>query len=547
MHDGGDIDTDRYRLALAEGVPDKRFPLPWRAPHLGDMLYAKYGADASDLCSTIDPELQELVERLLRRHLQPLRARGITNGAVVVIDNETRAVRALVGSAGYFHNDDAGQVNGAVAPRSPGSTLKPFAYGLALDNRLVSPSTLLEDVPFNIGSYTPHNYDGQYHGVVTAFEALTHSMNVPAVNLVAEMGAHRFYSLLKRGGLTTLTEPYEYYGLSLILGGAGISLLELTNFYATLAGEGRHRPYRLLESDPVTEGLPLLSPAAAYILTDMLSHLRRPDFPSSWEFSIHLPKIAWKTGTSYGHRDAWSIGYNPRYTIGIWLGNFSGIGSPALVGAEAAGPLLFDIATTLEGDGGSWFTQPPTVGQREVCSISGLPPGPECEHTTWELFIVDVSPHQQCDLHVRVAVDDQSGHRLCPHCWAGRSYHWVTFVQWPPTLATWLKENGYPVPVIPTHNPECQSLASGAGPVICSPARDVRYVLREGIPLQDQQIRLEASVTSGIEMLHWFVDGALLSSARPADAIFYLPERGRHEVVCMDNEGRSSRLTLIVE
>lgn len=544
---GRDIDPERYNLALTESIPVSRVSLPFRASHVGDMLYRRFGPDSGDLLSTIDLRTQELVEDLLDRHLDILRPRGITNGAVVIIENSTGAIRTLVGSADYFLKEDAGQVNGAEAPRSPGSALKPFAYGLALDSRLISPSTLLEDVPVNIRGYIPHNYDGEFRGVVTALDALTHSMNVPAVNLVVRLGPDRFHNFLRQGGLSSLSEPYEFYGLSLVLGGAGIKLLDLTNLYSMLASGGVYRPYRILEGEPLSGGKSLLTPAAAYILTDMLSRVRRPDFPSTWEFSIHLPKIAWKTGTSYGHRDAWSIGYNPTYTIGVWMGNFSGEGSPALVGADAAGPLLFDIATTLEGDGGTWFSRPPGVGEREVCSLSGLPPGPDCKDLKRELHILDVSPHQQCDLHVQVAVDSDTGYRLCPHCWSDREFHWETFVQWPARLATWMMENGYPVPEIPAHNPECTTLSSGSGPVINSPASDVKYVLRRGVPLPDQQIRLEASVTSGIRTLYWFVDGVLVSKGNPADPVFYLPEPGRHEVVCMDDEGRSSRVTLIIE
>lgn len=543
----GNINTEQHRRALREDVPVTRTDVPFKAPHLGDMLRSRYGSDAGDLVSTIDPTVQHLAESLLDRYMMTLRSRGITNGAIVVMENRSRAVRALVGSAGFFLAGNSGQVNGATAPRSPGSALKPFAYGLALDGHLISPSTLLEDVPVNIGGYIPKNYDGHYRGAITAEEALTHSMNVPAVNLVYNLGADRFHTFLRRGGLSTLTEPYEYYGLSLVLGGAGVTLLDLTNLYATLASAGVYRPYRLLEDEVITEGRRILSSEAAFILTDMLSQVRRPDFPNTWEFSIHLPKIAWKTGTSYGHRDAWSIGYNPTYTIGVWLGNFSGEGSPALVGADAAGPLLFDLATALESDAGSWFDPPYGVGEREVCALSGLLPGEDCTHLKREYYILDTSPHQTCNLHVRVAVDDETGYRLCPSCWIDRAFHWETFVMWPSTIATWMRENGHPVPEIPEHYPSCRSLPGGDGPVIKSPAADVCYVLRSGVPLEDQQIRLEASVSSGIRTLYWFVDGVLLASSHPTDPVFYLPEPGHHEVVCMDDEGRSSRIRLIVE
>ncbi len=543
----GKLDREQFRLATTAPVPSERRALPFGTPHLGDLLRQRYGNDTGDLRTTIVPGTQRLAEELLERHLRTLRPQGITNGAVVVIDNATRSVAALVGSAGYFNLAIDGQVNGATAPRSPGSTLKPFAYALALDAGLISPSTLLPDIPVTIAGYQPQNYDGGYRGAVTATDALVHSMNVPAVNLVLDLGADRFHAFLQQGGLGTLTEPWEHYGLSLVLGGAGVTLLDLTNLYATLARGGLWQPVRLLESDPHPEGRPIISAEAAYIMTDILSRLSRPDFPAAWEFSVNLPRLAWKTGTSYGHRDAWSIGYNPAFTIGVWLGNFSGIGSPALIGADAAGPLLFDLATALEPDAGSWFERPSGVGEREVCALSGRPPGPACTQTKSELYILDVSPHTPCGMHITLAIDDSTGERLCPHCRAGHEWHRRTFVLWPPRVATWMQQNGYPVPVLPPHNRLCRTVISGREPTITSPAPGVRYVLRRGVPLEDQQIRLEAAVASDVNRLHWFVDGELLLSTSPAEAAFMEPVAGRHEIVCMDDEGRTGRLTLTIE
>ncbi len=541
------ISSERFNRALAEAIPTAWQPLPFSAPHVGDMLRARADPADGTVRSTIDPEIQRTVERLLNRHLRGARQRGIGNGAVVVIENATRAVRALLGSADYFDDANAGQVNGALAARSPGSTLKPFAYALAMENRLVSPSTLLEDVPVSYTGYAPENYDEQYRGVVPAETALKHSLNVPAVNLVADLGAHRLYGFLKEAGLTTIDQPYEHYGLSLILGGVGVNLLELTNLYATLASGGIHRPYRLREDQPASGSRRLLSEGVAYVITEILSQVERPDFPTSWESAVHLPMIAWKTGTSYGHRDAWSIGYSPEYTVGIWMGNFAGTGSPDLIGAEIAGPLLFDVATALSTHGGRWFEVPPSVSERIVCAVSGSPAGPYCADTGRELYDVGHAPHEECTLHRRIAIDDETGYRLCPHCWVDRPWKWVTVIQWPSEVTAWLMKNGFPVADIPQHNPHCRATADGSGPLIRSPVKDVRYVIRRGVPIVDQQIRLEATVSSDVKVLHWFVDGLLVARGAPGEVVFYTPERGRHDVVCIDDEGRTSRRTVIIE
>ena len=546
MRARGAISQEMYRLALMEPVPEARQPFPVHAPHFCDYLFSKYGKQGGRIVGTVDLDLQTQAQDLLSRHLRPLNDQNITNGAVVIIENASGAVRALVGSASYFDESIDGQVDGTLAPRSPGSALKPFAYGIALDAGMISPSSLLFDVPHDYSGYRPLNYDESYQGMVSVTRALTHSMNVPAVRLVSDFGYGKFYDFLKSGGINTLDQPCEYYGLTLVLGGAGINLLELTNLYGTLADRGKYRPYRLLADEPIRNGDSLLSAAACYILTEILSQLQRPDFPSDWDATLSLPRIAWKTGTSHGHRDAWSIGYTPQHTIGVWLGNFSGVGSRALVGADAATPLLFDLMTALESDGGSWFEMPDEVGERQVCAISGMVPGPDCPSTRKELYIRGRSPKEPCTMHVQYAIDDRSGFKLCYYCQVGRSHHQETFLQFPPEIATWMLESGCPPEPIPKHNPECRQSCGGMGPVINSPAADCQYVLRRGVPLRDQQIRLDASVPSGIRTVFWFVDGELLYKGSPGKTIYYSPSVGRHEVVCMDDEGRRSQRVLVV-
>ncbi|MCX6832665.1 MAG: penicillin-binding protein 1C, partial [candidate division Zixibacteria bacterium] len=234
------------------------------------------------------------------------------------------------------------------------------------------------------------------------------SLNVPAVNMSAKLGSDGVYTLLKDAGVTTLPKPQEYYGLSLILGGCGVDLLELTNLYSGLADGGNIRGYRLLKTTPEPASRRLLSDGACFIVTDILTQLRRPELPAVWEATLRMPKVAWKTGTSYGKRDAWSIGYTPRYTVGVWVGNFGGQGHPRLVGAEVATPILFAIFDALESSGDSrWFVQPNSVARRQVCATSGLPVSPCCVATADEIYIPGVSPNQKCAMHEMIMVDKQ--------------------------------------------------------------------------------------------------------------------------------------------
>jgi penicillin-binding protein 1C len=543
----GKISKQEFRDASTREVPFQRQPVPCMAPHLSRLLATRH-PNQHRIHSTIDSKIQALAREKLRSHIERLRQKGITNGAVVVIENRTRTVRAMVGSYDFFDKSNSGQVNGALAPRSPGSTLKPFLYARALDMGVISPQMLIPDVPMQYGGYSPENYDGKYNGMVTMRQALIRSLNVPPVNLQARLGNDGIFHVLKKVEMSTIKGGREYYGLSIILGGCEITLLELTNLYATLADRGRFRMARIREDEPPEPFIQVFSPAAAYIITDILANLRRPDLPDIWEAAVNIPLIAWKTGTSYGRHDAWSIGYNPQYTVGVWTGNFSGKAVPELVGSQAAGPLLMDIFNALAKEtNNTWFTRPPQVGKRMVCALSGMSPGPDCEHLKSELYIRNVSPTKTCNFHRRFDIDDKTGYRLCSHCRVGRDYHSELFVVWPRGVATWMIQNGIPVDEIPRHFPDCTRVSSHKPPVIRSPQAGGLYLIRPGISLEDQKISLLSSVANNIKKVFWFVDGQLLWSGPPTEKVFYLPERGRHSFVCMDEEGRRSKITIRVE
>lgn len=567
MLNEGLIDEAKYMRAFKEDIPGRRNSFDLHAPHFCDYIFAnipkipvshvnrypgeaataeKHGVSGFRVISTIDLDIQEACTRLIERHIEKLETKGIYNAAVVVLDNGSHAVRALIGSAGYFSITDSGQVNGAVAVRSPGSALKPFAYGLGFDRGIISPFSLIEDVPIDYHGYAPVNYDETYHGIVTAEDALKRSLNVPAVNLVAALGLGEFFNLLKNGGLAALTQSCDYYGLQLVLGGAGVRLLELTNLYSALANGGRFHAAKMLEDQPVSGGEQLLSAASCYILTEILSELNRPDFPANLQKSIHLPRVAWKTGTSYGHRDAWSIGYNPRFTVGVWVGNFSGKGVSGLVGADVAGPLLFDIFSTLERGGGEWFDIPDEIAFRDVCLLSGMPPNEHCPGTRREICIANRSPANACNMHINLQIDDETGGSLCPHCITGRSFHNEVHVKWQANVLGWMIENGNAPEAIPPHYAACRMISTGEAPVIKSPLEGVEYILREGIPLTDQQIIFEASVSGDVQAVFWFLDGTLVWKGQPGEKHFYSPRRGRHLIVCMDDAGRKTRQFLVI-
>ena len=557
--DNNKISIQEYNEALSEPIPTQRYPMPFIAPQLAYKLKERYSG-INRIMSTLDQNIQLLARDTLRKRLEPLKNHGVSNGAVVVIDTKSKEVLAMVASADFFDEKSEGQVNGAMAMRSPGSALKPFAYALAIDRGLISPESILSDVPIDYGGYRPENYDDKFRGAVTAREALKHSLNVPAINISAKLGNEGVYDFLKDAGITTLTKPKEHYGLSLILGGCDITLLELTNLYAGLADMGNFAPYKLIlgeksqnKGDIIPPHLDksisrkLLREGTAYIITEILSEVERPDLPICWESTVNLPKVAWKTGTSYGHKDAWSIGYNPKYTIGVWVGNFNGIGSSAIVGSEAAAPILFDLFNALSASSGDqWYIQPSDVQEREVCSLSGMVMSKHCHTSKNEHYIPGISPNQECNMHRAIAIDNETGMRLCSKCRIGRAYTTKTFIVFPPEIATWKERNGINVDRLPPHFTECSVVASGDGPIIRSPSAESEYIIRQGVDIEYQKILLEASVSNDCRNIYWFVNSDMIFNGSPMKKVFITPKPGKHTIVCMDDEGRATKMTLTV-
>lgn len=544
MADKGAITRERADEAIAVPLELKRRPAPNRAPHLALRLRERAG-DAARVRSSIDPELQRRAEQLLAHHVAKLKTHGITAGAVVIIENNTRKVRALVGSPDFFDHRASGQVDGTAALRSPGSTLKPFLYALALDRGLIGLSTGLEDVPLNFKDWSPENFDGGYRGLVSAEDALKSSLNIPAVELAQLIEPDGFNQFLQRAKLTAFQGELSRFGLSTVLGGCEVNLLELTNLYSTLANGGKYRPPSLLENGSPEPEIQLFSEGAAYLLGETLTDVRRPELPDSWRDSASLPRVAWKTGTSYGRRDAWTIGYDRRYTAGVWIGNFDGTGVPELVGVHAAAPLFFALFDALPNSGGDLASRPSGVEERTVCALSGALPGPSCAHTKRELAL-EVAPKKTCALHQAIEVDDHTGHRLCSKCRADRARHTEVHVFWPPRVAAYFASKELLQSAIPEHDPRCAAGLQGDRPKIASPLDGDVYLLRDGVARELQKIALVAAPAGGAGRIYWFVGGRLTGEAPAGSAVEWTPEPGMHRIAAVDEEGRSTEIEIRV-
>ncbi|MBS1973391.1 MAG: penicillin-binding protein 1C, partial [Bacteroidetes bacterium] len=330
--------------ALTEPLTATRGTVPSYIPHLANKLKKR----STDIVKTnIQLNTQLKIEDLVKQYTASLKLKNIHNAAVVVIDNSSHKIITYIGSANFNDTSDGGQVNGAAATRQPGSTLKPLMYGLCIDAGLLTPKMVIADVAVNYNGYAPENYDKKFNGYVTMETALEHSLNIPAVKSLNALGKDKLIQTLARCDFQQIKKDQEKLGLSMILGGCGATLEELTGMYSIFASNGMYLRPVFTQSDTGQKKMQVLSTAATFMINEILSKVNRPDFPLNWESTAHLPKIAWKTGTSYGRRDAWSIGYNKHYTVGVWAGNFSAVGVPELSGANIATPLLFKIFNTI--------------------------------------------------------------------------------------------------------------------------------------------------------------------------------------------------------
>ncbi len=404
----GEIDSSDYRLACDEPLPDKPLPLPQYAPHLADNRNMK--ASVADGCirTSIDIHLQRQVEAILERWNAKFSRKGINDIAAIVLDVKTMQVLAYCGNTGFSSGRPGCQVDILQSPRSTGSILKPMLYCAMLYDGSILPRTLLKDIPVNINGFSPQNYDMQFYGAVHADEALARSLNVPAVHLLRSYGVPRFCSLLRNAGMTTLDRSPENYGLSLILGGAEGKLSEIAEIYAGMA--------RILVcGNEDGSSFPLSDPESIWWTLDALKEVNRPD-EMDWRMISSVRKVAWKTGTSYGFRDAWAIGVTPEYAVGVWAGNADGSGVPGLSGATAAGPVMFDIFNALPSGStsGEWFERPygASYSTAEVCRESGHLAGQYCDVRDTLILPAAALRSSVCPYHRAVTVSADGHYRV---------------------------------------------------------------------------------------------------------------------------------------
>ncbi|MGZ3753735.1 MAG: penicillin-binding protein 1C [Mucilaginibacter sp.] len=551
------IDATTALLAKQEPVPDKPMPLPQLAPHLLDRFkndHANSLQNGTRIQTSINSVLQQSVTDILERHHQVLKANDIRNTAAIVLDVETGQALAYVGN--IFHTNDPeleSNVDVIAAPRSPGSTLKPLLYAAAMHDGLILPNSLLADIPTQIAGYHPENFDLGYDGAVPASKALARSLNIPAVRLLQQYKYERFHALLRKAGITTLKQPADFYGLSLILGGGENNLWELSGAYADMARTLNHyRRYNGLynandfhnpvytnmqAAKPVLEKGGLLDAASIYCTFQAMEEVMRPGDELLWQQFTSTQRIAWKTGTSFGFRDGWAIGVTPRYIVGVWVGNTNGEGRPGLIGVNTAAPILFEIFRQLPVTR-DWFNMPTGEMSRiGICHESGWRAGDNCDHvdTLWVPKSGLKAP--VCPFHQLVHLDATRKWQVNSVCESPANMVHQSWFVLPPSMEYYYKTKNYQYKQLPPFRADCSSAQQQRTMELIYPKEGSKvYIPLEADGSRGRMVCTAAHRQPGIKIF-WHLDDRYIGETLDYHQFAINPSAGKHKLTLVDGNG----------
>lgn len=545
LYENETIDSLSYELALLESLPEKPQSLPMEAPHyLAEMYVGEHAGERVN--SSIQESLQQKVNRIVAYHHQQLAANGIHNAAVVVLDVRHQNIASYVGNtpAGYVNDE---QVNVIPAPRSTGSILKPFLYMLRLDEGEILPGTIIPDVPSRFSDYSPKNFTRTYSGAVHANDALARSLNVPAVYQLQEYGVPKFHHYLNELGLSTIKQAPEYYGLTLILGGAEGTLWDITSAYASLATMMNDYDARNPETNfyrPIDFGLNpnssartgfSLSTGAVWSTFEAMVEVERPEDEVYWRRFDNARKVAWKTGTSYGHRDGWAIGITPEYVVGVWVGNADGEGRPNLTGIKTAGPILFDVFNALPNT--TWFQEPLyEMEEVAVCRLSGHRAGAFCELVDTVAVPKKGLETMVCPYHHVVHLNNEETHQLNSSCASLseiKAENWFSL----PADQEWYYRQSHPeYRLLPPFGDGCEREDMASMKMIYPFKNSGIYVPLE-LDGETGKAVFEVAHRTPSAKIFWHLDEHYLGETRRFHEMELSPEPGKHTLTLVDEFG----------
>jgi penicillin-binding protein 1C len=562
LREEGVIDEWTSELAQQEPLPLAPLPLPRVAPHLLERARLSAPAGHSRHKISLDYHLQQQVNSIAERHLEELQNNGIHNLAILVAEVSSGAVKAYMGNVLSTGDENDAQVDLITAPRSTGSILKPFLYAEAQQAGVITPQTLLPDVPTTIGTYQPENFYDQYDGAVTAERSLVRSLNVPMVLLLRQYGLEKFHFQLQKWGLTTINRSPDHYGLTLILGGGEATLWDLTGAYANMGRVLNHfqpqdggyrasdwRPlHYLLPAPTYVDRLqphpPVISAGACWLTFQAMEKVERPNTLGEWEYFQSNQPIAWKTGTSFGYRDAWAVGITPRYVVGVWVGNADGEGRPGLVGVRAAAPVLFDVFDQL--DGGGNFSPPLDEMERiPICKTSGLRPTSYCpQDTLWLL-----KSHREtrpCPYHQLVHLDRTQSFRVFQNCYPQEAIQPQPWFVLPPAQEAFYRTKSPSYQPLPPVHPNCRDLEGNSPIQLIYPRAGSAIFLPRDLDGNQNPVIFEAAYRYDQGTLHWHVDEQYIGSTQEFHKLELTPTPGDHRLILVDDQGNRLESTFSI-
>lgn len=547
LRDEGTITDDQYSLAIGEPLPEEPLPIPNQAPHLLSRLAKRHPGQRTQC--TVDLTLQNLTQEIADRYSNRYKSNYISDIAILVADVETGKVLAYVGNSSQVTSTS--QVDNILAERSTGSLLKPILYAAMLSSGEITPGMIFADTPLNLNGFTPMNFTKTYRGVVPADEAVTRSLNVPLVRMLSKYGTGRFMTILRWLGMTTLRFDEDHYGASIILGGAEGTLWDLTGMYASLARTLSHhelhgRQYNANDIHPlrlssIVDERPQMSPdsrlsaASIWQAFEAMSALNRPEEEADWQNFSSMKRVAWKTGTSWGSRDAWAIGTTRKYTVGVWVGNSTGEGRAGLTGVGYAAPVMFDVFTLLEGS--EWFDQPADEMEVvKVCRHSGHLASTLCGDTE-ERFVpkscIASAPCPYCRL-VHLSADgawqvNSTGESVSQIKTESR------FVL-PPVQEYYFAGHTASYQPLPPLRPDCQIETKEQFSVI-TPEHNSVVVLPRSFGGKLEKLVMKAACRDAEATLFWHLDDNYIGQTHGNHELAILPAIGQHSFTLVDGHG----------
>ncbi|WP_461631494.1 penicillin-binding protein 1C [Labilibaculum euxinus] len=550
----GIIDSMTCKLAKLEEIPSKIHSLPMLAPHLLDQANVEHTGER--ITSSLNYRLQLQVNALVRKYQRNLEANQIHNMAVLVLDVETGQSIAYVGNTAKLDEENHGnQVDVIRAARSTGSVLKPFLFAGMLNSGEILPNTLIPDIPTQIAGYSPKNFNLRYDGAVPAQKALSRSLNVPAVRMLRDFGVERFHHLLKILGMSTLNRPAGHYGLSLILGGAEGTLWDLCGMYSGLArslthynqynktyytNDIREPVYRL--QDSVKKGnleiQSRLSAASVYQTFEALLEVNRPDGENGWKSFSSSRKVAWKTGTSFGFRDAWAIGTTPDFVVGVWVGNADGEGRPGLTGVSSAAPVMFDVFNLLPS--GSWFDIPfEEMEEIPVCRQSGYRAGRWCETVDTMLVCETGLKTNSCPYHRLVHLDASKRYQVNSECEKVTNMQHVNWFVLPPAMEWYYKKRNALYRPLPPFRDDCSGTQNHEVMELIYPKGNDQIFVPIGLDGIRGKVVFEMAHHDPEAEVFWHLDGDFIGTTILLHQMELSPDEGGHLLSLVDNHGNT--------